>query len=73
MEDMWVRVCVVEQLLPLSELKLTVNVKEHWKRFKQRFTLYLTVIGAAEKDSEQRAALFLTVAETDAIDVYNSM
>lgn len=62
----------MEQLKPPTELKFTGNVEEQWRRFKQRFTLYLTAIGAAEKDGEQKIALLLTVAGTEAIDVFNS-
>ncbi|KAM9391625.1 chaperone Ric-8A [Pholidichthys leucotaenia] len=53
--------------------KLTGNVEEQWKRFKQRFSLYITAIGAADKSGKQKGALFLTVAGSDAIDVFSSL
>lgn len=62
----------MEQLKPPTELKLTGNVEDHWRRFKQCFTLYLTAIGATEKTDEQRIALFLTIAGPEALDVFNS-
>ena len=62
----------MEQIKPPAELKLTGNVEEQWRRFKQRFTLYLTAIGATEKDDKQKIALLLTVAGTEAIDLFNS-
>ena len=60
------------ELKPPAELNLTGNVEDQWKRFKQRFSLYLVAIGAAEKDDQQKVALFLTVACSYAIDVFNS-
>lgn len=62
----------MEQLKPPSELKLSGNVEDHWKRFKQRFTLYLTSIGATEKSNAQKIALFMTIAGPKALDVFNS-
>lgn len=53
-------------------MKLSGNVEDHWRRFKQRFTLYLTAIGATEKTEEQKIALFLTIAGPEALDVFNS-
>lgn len=62
----------MEQLKPPAELKFTGNVEEQWKRFRQRFKLYLTALGATGKDDKQKTALLLTVAGPDAIDVFNS-
>lgn len=62
----------MEQLKPPTELKVTGNVEDQWRRFKQRFTLYLTAIGATEKDDTPKIAFLLTVAGPEAIDVFNS-
>lgn len=62
----------MDKLKPPTELKLTGNVEDQWRRFKQRFSLYLQAIGADEEDDERKVALFLTVAGSDAIDVFNS-
>lgn len=60
----------MEQLKPLAGLKLSGNVEDHWRRFKKRFTLYLTAIGATEKIDEQKIVLFLTIAAPKALDVF---
>lgn len=54
-----------------EELKLTGNVNENWKVFKQSFELYVLAIGL-EGDDKRKIALLLTVAGRSALDVYNT-
>ncbi len=54
-----------------EELKLTGNVNENWKVFKQSFELYVLAIGL-EGDDKRKIALLLTVAGCSALDVYNT-
>jgi len=63
----------MDKIQPPPNLSLTGNVHENWKRFKQRFELYLVAIGAAKKSDEQKIALFLTIAGPDTIEVYNTL
>ena len=53
-----------------DELKLTGNVNENWKAFKQSFELYSLAIGL--RNEERKIALLLTVAGRAALDVYNT-
>ncbi|XP_076830306.1 uncharacterized protein LOC143476162 isoform X2 [Brachyhypopomus gauderio] len=53
-----------------EELKLTGNVSENWKRFKQSFELYSLAIGL--ETEERKVALLQTVAGRAALDVYNT-
>lgn len=55
----------MEQLKSPSELKLSGNVEDHWKRF----TLYQTAIGATEESNEQMTM----TAGPEALDVSNSL
>lgn len=50
-------------------LSLTGNVTENWKKFKQRFDVYMTATGAAEKGDKQKACIFL---KEEAVQVYNT-
>jgi hypothetical protein len=43
-----------------------------WKRFKQRFNLYLVASGYAEKPEKIQCSLFLHLIGEDALDVYNT-
>ena len=43
-----------------------------WKKFKQRFGLYLVASGYATKDEEIQCSLFLHIIGEDALDVYNT-
>ena len=54
-----------------EELKLTGNVNENWKVFKQSFELYMLAIGLQGND-KRKIALLLTVAGRSALDVYNT-
>ncbi len=62
----------MDQIPPPSALQLTGNVAENWKRFRQRFELYLTAIGAGETPDTQKIAILVTVAGPDATEVYNT-
>ena len=47
------------------------NLAKNWKKFKQRFELYLEASGAADKEDKMKACLFLHVIGKDACDVHN--
>ena len=60
----------MDAIKPPGTLKLTGNLHANWKTFKQQ--LYLAAIGASETSNERKIALLLTVAGTEAIEVYNT-
>lgn len=62
----------MEALRPPAALQLTGNVAENWKRFKQRFELYLAAIGGDEKCDKMQASIFLHVVGDEALEVYNN-
>ena len=62
----------MESLKPPTELSMTGNVAENWKRFKQRFTLFLRAIDASNKSDDRKIALLLHVAGPEALEVYNT-
>ena len=53
-------------------LQLTCNVSENWRRFKQRFQLYLSAISADGKNAKTKASVFLHVVGEEALEVYNN-
>ncbi|XP_070388778.1 uncharacterized protein [Dermacentor albipictus] len=55
-------------------LRLTGNVTENWKRFKQKFELFLqaTVAKDQPRTESSKAALLLSMAGDDALDVFNN-
>lgn len=62
----------MQALQPPPILQLTGNVAENWRKFKQRFQLYLTAIGADEESTKTKASVFLHVVGDDALEVYNN-
>jgi transposase InsO family protein len=57
---------------PPQSLVLSGNIAENWKRFEQRFKLYLSATGKDEKSDELKVSLLLHVAGDDAIELYNT-
>ena len=53
-------------------LSLQGNLSENWRRWKQRFELYLTASGTSEKDASVQSATLLHIAGEDALEVYNT-
>ncbi|XP_077508857.1 uncharacterized protein LOC144120376 [Amblyomma americanum] len=55
-------------------LRLTGNVTDNWKRFKQKFELFLQATAAKDqpKTEASKAALLLSMAGDDALDVFNN-
>ncbi len=64
----------MEGLKPPAGLDLQHgNLSENWRIFRQRFELYETAIGGADKSKVQvHSSLFLHVAGEEAVEVYNT-
>lgn len=62
----------MNSLKPPAELRLTGNLEENWRRFKQRLDIYLKATGYALKPDDEKAALFLHVAGEEALEIYNT-
>lgn len=60
----------MDQVKVPTELKLFGNVGSG--RFKHHFTLDLQAMGASKKENIPKLALFLTIAGSEAPDVFNS-
>lgn len=61
----------MDTLKPPGELLLTGNLSENWKRFKQKFELYLKATGKSTAADDVKTALCLHVMGEDALDIYN--
>ena len=62
----------MDALPPPALLELSGNLSENWKKFKQRFQLYIDATGAAEKNNKQKMSLLLHVIGEPALDLYNT-
>ncbi len=49
-----------------NPLDLSGNISENWKKFYQKFQLYMDASGLAEKGDKQKIALLLHVAQKQA-------
>ena len=62
----------MEQLKPPGMLSMEGNISENWRRWRQRFELFLVASGAAEKQGGTKVAILLhTVGEED-LEAYNT-
>jgi hypothetical protein len=62
----------MEKIERPANLSMKGNVAASWKKFKQHFELYLLATGLSDKADARKIALLLTVAGTEAIEVYNT-
>ena len=53
-------------------MQLTGNLADNWKRFRQRFNIYLAASGAGGEDEKLKAQILLHVIGEDALDIANS-
>ena len=51
----------IERLLLKSAVRLTENLSENWKRFKQHFEICMTATGIADNDESIKPSTFLRV------------
>ncbi|XP_060789528.1 uncharacterized protein LOC132894151 isoform X2 [Neoarius graeffei] len=63
----------MEQFRPPSQLILIGNSAENWRRWEQRFRLYMTASGASEKEEEVKIAILLHTIGDEALEVYNTL
>ena len=62
----------MERFQPPPSLELSGNVADQWKKFEQRFALYVEAIGKTDASDKTKNAILLTVAGDEALDVYNT-
>ena len=61
---------MTDNLQPPTFLSLQGNISDNWRRWKQRFTIYVT---ASKLNTEEiKAATFLHVVGEDALELYNT-
>ena len=55
-----------------SPLILEGNVTENWRRFKQKFEIYLVASGHEKKTKKEKTCILLNLAGEQAIEIYNT-
>ena len=63
----------MEQFKLPSPLVMTGDLGENWRRWKQRFQIYMTASGAEGKDEKIKVAILLHALGEEAVDVYNTL
>lgn len=62
----------MDSLRPPRELSFTGNVAENWRRFKQRFELYMIASGASSQKDDVKVAILLHVLGEEALEKFNT-
>ena len=57
---------------PPSTLSLEGNVTDNWRKWKQRFQLYMEASGSIKKPEKQRVAIFLHLVGEEVLEIYNT-
>ena len=63
---------IMDKLSPPTPMQFTGNLAYNWKRFKQRFEIYLAASGIGGRDEKVQAQILLHVIGEDALDIFNS-
>ena len=63
---------IMDKLSPPTPMQFTGNLADNWKRFKQRFEIYLAASGIGGRDEKVQAQILLHVIGEDALDIFNS-
>ena len=62
----------MENISTPKPMDFSGNMAENWKKFSERFQLYLQASGANAKSDKTRIALLLHIMGEEAIDIFNS-
>ncbi|KAL1262289.1 hypothetical protein QQF64_007554 [Cirrhinus molitorella] len=62
----------MEGLKPPQPLQLEGNMAENWKKWKQKFGLYMTASGVETKDKKIQSCTLLHVIGDEALEIYNT-
>ena len=62
----------METFKPPGVLNLSGNVRENWRRWVQRFDLYLTASGKVKEKEDVQCAILLHLIGEDALEIYNT-
>ena len=62
----------MDQLPALKPLKLEGNLAENWRRWKQRYELFMTATEASKKSAKIQSSMLLHLIGEDALEVFNT-
>lgn len=63
----------MEMLRPPPPLSLMGNLAENWRKWEQRFNLYLTASALVDESETRKIAVLLHSIGEEALDIYNSL
>ena len=62
----------MDKLPAVKPLRLDVNLAENWRRWKQRFKLFMTATEASKKSGKIQSSILLHLIGEDALEVFNT-
>ena len=62
----------MDGFLKPSQLSFEGNLAENWRRFKQKFEIFIIASGFEKKSDKEKYCMFLNIAGEQAIEVYNT-
>ncbi|KAJ8875719.1 hypothetical protein PR048_023618 [Dryococelus australis] len=62
----------MNNLKPLGPLLFTGNVAEHYRKFKQKYELYMLPSGGTKQSPEVQTAILLTIVGEEGLEILNT-
>ena len=63
----------MDKLPALKPLKLEGNLAGNWRRWKQRYELFMTATEASKKSGKIQSSMLLHLIGEDALEVFNTL
>ena len=62
----------MEGFVKPSQISFEGNVAENWRRFKQKYEIFVVASGYEKKSNKEKCCTLLNLAGEQAIEVYNT-
>ncbi len=63
----------MEGFVKPNQVSFEGNVAENWKRFKQKFEIFVIASGYEKKSNKEKCCMLLNLAREQAIEVFNTL
>ena len=63
---------IMDAFVKPSQLSFEGNLAENWRRFKQKFEIFIIASGFEKKSDKEKYCMFLNIAGEQAIELYNT-
>jgi hypothetical protein len=64
----------IENILTLQppSMDFSLNIADNWRKFRQRFELYIDETGLSKKTEKRKTSVLLSIIGAECTDIYNT-